>query len=359
MNPYAGLGGAVGLHGSDGAGTIAEALRRGAQSPVPERTRRAMEAFRREGGGAMLAGPGPLGADVLDELGMPHETISLEPRGGAQDTRDCVSAMTDAVDLILFAGGDGTACDVASARTGDVPVLGIPAGVKMHSAVFARSPEEAGRIAARYLAAARRRRAQADVMDIDEDARRAGVLSASLHDVVPVPDVGLRLQGPKARTSGDISELDPAIGEYVRRMKPSVLYLAGPGTAMAALKARVGGGALLGVDAIRDGKIVGSDLSEQQILDLLEQQPEARIVLSVIGGQGFLLGRGNQQLSARVIRRVGPANIDILCQGAKLAALHPVELSVDTGDRALDAELAGYKPVTTGAGRQQVVRISC
>lgn len=358
INPFAGMGGPVGLHGSDGADVLAEARSRGARPVAAERARRAMIAFQREGRAGILSGPGSLGSDVLTSLDIPHEVIPFEPAGSAEDTRTAVLVMNGKTDLVLFAGGDGTARDVAFVRSKDMPVLGIPAGVKMHSGVFARTPEEAGRSAARFLASGTRRVTDGEVMDIDETARREGVLSASLHDIVAVPDTGIRLQGPKARTSGDISDLDPAIADYVQRMRPSVLYLAGPGTAMAALKARAGGGSLLGVDAIRDGRIVATDLGEEGILDLLETSPQARIVLSVIGGQGFLFGRGNQQLSARVIRKVGPGNIDILCQGTKLAALVPPELSVDTGDRDLDAELSGYRPVITGAGRQQVVRVS-
>jgi predicted polyphosphate/ATP-dependent NAD kinase len=280
-----------------------------------------------------------------------------EPSYSADDTRALVSEMQGKVDLILFCGGDGTARDVADANVSGIPILGIPAGVKMHSGVFARSPERAGQAAAAFLNDPGHPIELVEILDIDEAARRNGRLSAQLFTVARSPVARGVRQNPKAGGGDLLAETDAALADYVRRMQPGCLYILGPGTTMAALKDRLGGGTLLGVDLARDGEICARDLSELQLLDALSDNTPARIVLTVVGGQGFILGRGNQQISGRVIDRVGTDRIDVICAGAKLAALDPQELTVDTGDVALDARLAGYWQVTTGPGRRQVVRV--
>ena len=355
VNPLAGLGGAVALKGSDGAAIVARALKAGAVPQAGVRATRAMAAFQRDGGGPTLTGPGDLGADAAPWA----DVVPLSPTGTAQDTAGLVAAMQGRVALILFAGGDGTARDVIAANRTDIPVLGIPAGVKMHSGVFARTPERAGQVAASFLASDARRVETAEVMDVDEEARRAGRLSAQLHGTARTPAGPSAHQGPKAGSGGDgLAEIDAALAEYAREMKEDTLYLIGPGMTMAALKDRLGGGTLLGVDAARGGEIVARDLTEAAILALLEAAGDARIVLTVIGGQGFLLGRGNQQLSPRVVDRVGPGAIDVICPASKLAALTPQELAVDTGDAALDRGLSGFRQIITGARRRQVVRVA-
>jgi predicted polyphosphate/ATP-dependent NAD kinase len=302
----------------------------------------------------VVTGAGPLGQDHV-----PMATVLnvAETTHSAEDTRSLVAAMQGKVDLILFCGGDGTARDVAAANTSGVPILGIPAGVKMHSGVFARSPERAGQAAATYLKDADSPVELVEILDIDEAARRDGRLSARLFTVARSPVArGIR-QNPKAGEGDLVAETDAALAEYVRRMQPDCLYILGPGTTMAALKNRLGGGTLLGVDLARNGSIIARDQTEAQLLDRMNTDDPARIVLTVVGGQGFILGRGNQQISARVINRVGRERIDVICASDKLNALNPQELTVDTGDVALDAQLSGYWQVTTGPGRRQVVRV--
>lgn len=355
VNPLAGLGGTVALKGTDGAETVARALAAGATPQSGERASRAMAAFRRDGGGPVLTGPGPLGADAAPWA----ETVSMTSTGTAVDTGRLVTAMQGRVGLILFAGGDGTARDVAAANRSDIPILGIPAGVKMQSGVFARTPERAGQVAAGFLAGADRRVDVAELMDIDEEARRAGRLSAHLYGTARTPAGPAAHQGPKAGSGGDgLAEIDAALAGYAREMQGDTLYLIGPGMTMAALKDRLGGGTLLGVDAARGGAIIARDLAEADILALLDAGGPARIVLTVIGGQGFLLGRGNQQLSPRVIERVGADAIDVICAASKLTVLIPQELAVDTGDATLDQALSGFRQIITGPRRRQVVRVA-
>ncbi|MCC1493119.1 ATP-NAD kinase family protein [Cognatishimia sp. F0-27] len=354
VNPVAGLGGPLGEKGSDDP-TLHR--RPDAQALAGRAARRAQRALDAMGSGALrhvVTGPGALGGMLLPDA----EQLAIPCTGTAADTKSLVAAMQDRVDLILFAGGDGTARDVAAANGAGVPILGIPAGVKMHSGVFARSPERAGRAAEAFLANPRHPIEMIEILDIDESARRRGRLSAQLFAVArtPASTEGAR-QNPKAGGGDVIADLDAALGDYHRRMTPDRAYILGPGTTLAALKDRLGGGTLLGVDLARNGRIVARDLSETALLDALEQESAARIVLSVVGGQGFVLGRGNQQISHRVIERVGPQNIDVICASPKLAALKPLELTIDTGDPGLDARLAGWWPITTGPGRKQVVRV--
>ena len=355
VNPLAGLGGAVALKGTDGAAIVAKALEAGAEPHAGERARRAMDAFKRDGGGPALTGPGSLGAEAAPWA----DVITLRPLGTAEDTKALVTAMQGRVALILFAGGDGTARDVMAANDTEIPILGIPAGVKMHSGVFARTPERAGQVAAAFVAHQSQRLDDAEVMDIDEEERRCGRLSAQLYGVARTPAGPAAHLGPKAGSGGDaVAEIDAALGAYARDMDDNTLYFIGPGMTMAALKQRLGGGTLLGVDAARGGRIVGRDLSEADILGLLDANGRARIVLTVIGGQGFLLGRGNQQFSPRVIGRIGLDAIDVICAASKLAALTLPELAVDTGDVELDQGLSGFRQVITGPGRRQVIRVA-
>lgn len=355
VNAYAGLGGPVAMKGSDDLSVAGLLPTDGTGLTAPARAARALRAFRQACAGTkVLTGPGLLGEDLAPGAKvLPIRDITRS----ADDTRALVSAMQGKVDLILFCGGDGTARDVAAANTTGIPILGIPAGVKMHSGVFARSPERAGQAAAAYLTTPDHPVELVEILDIDEAARRDGRVSARLFTVARSPVARDARQNPKAGAGDLLAETDAALADYVRRMERDCLYILGPGTTMAALKDRLGGGTLLGVDLACNGAIVARDLTEAQLLQQVSDGSPVRIVLTVVGGQGFILGRGNQQISARVVEQVGRDRIDVICASDKLNALNPQELTVDTGDVALDARLAGYWQVTTGPGRRQVVRV--
>src|SRR5262249_30555992 len=145
-----------------------------------------------------------------------------------------------------------------------------------------------------------------EVLDAEDAA-----LESELFAVATVPSVPGRVQRGKATTgtAGD-AELDALAEEIARGMEPGRIYLLGPGTTTDRIMKALGlHGTLLGVDAVRDGALLEADLDEDGLLRLLGDGVEGTLVLGVIGGQGFLLGRGNQQISARVLRRIGAANV--------------------------------------------------
>jgi predicted polyphosphate/ATP-dependent NAD kinase len=288
-------------------------------------------------------------------------TEASHGRTSARDTRAAATEMRRrGVDLLLFAGGDGTARDIHDAVGTSMTVLGIPTGVKMHSGVFAESPEAAGDVAAAFMrrpqGASRVR--DAEVADIDEDAVRRDRVGTRLYGQLRVPADGQAVV--RAKTSGAVN--DAALAALARRiasaMDPARLYVLGPGTTtgriLGQLRLR---GTLLGVDVVRDGRLVAADATEAQLLELLDTAP-ATIIAGVVGGQGFLFGRGNQQISAEVIRRVGVNDVVIVADEAKLQRLVPQRLRVDTGDATVDHMLSGYRKVLVGPSKATVLKIS-
>lgn len=360
VNPVAGMGGAVGLKGSDGEETQRRARELGATRVSPGRAVAALKALKAAlSGVSVYTYPGPMGEDECWEAGVDATVIGETSEATtADDTRRAAQALKElGVDLILFVGGDGTARDITEAVDGQVPVLGVPSGVKVHSAVFAVTPQAAGQLAALYLTGQAALR-DAEVMDIDEDAFRHGSLSASLHGYMRVPYSPRHMQGGKEGAGHqDEYTLEAIAADVVENMEPGVLYILGPGSTTVPVAAKLGlEKTLLGVDAVLDGELAARDASEGTLLGLLEGRKGAA-VLSVIGGQGFILGRGNQQISPRVIRRVGRENIIIVATPEKLASLGGQPLRVDTGDPGLDEELRGYYRVVTGYGRRTIIKV--
>ncbi len=355
INPIAGMGGRVGLKGTDGAAVLARARALGAE---PVSGIRAARALAELAGVAVLAAPGAMGADACAAAGLRCDVID-DVTADAQGTRDAAQAMAAAgVSLILFAGGDGTARDVLAAVGAGTPILGIPTGVKMQSAVFATSPAAAGRLAARVMAGGARFR-EAEVMDLDEDALRDGRVAARLHGVALVPEERVLMQAGKAGAAvPDEAALDALARRIAGEAERGRLYVLGCGTTMRRVKRALGfEGTLMGVDVALDGRLLAADVSEAQLLRLTDAAP-ATAILGVTGGQGFLLGRGNQQVSAAVLRKIGRQNIVVVAGAMKLAALDPACLHVDTGDAAMDAELAGYIAVRTAPDRSAMIKIA-
>jgi predicted polyphosphate/ATP-dependent NAD kinase len=359
VNPFAGMGGKVGLRGTDGAATVAEARRRGA---VPVAAERAARALRRMRGAALVAAPGAMGADIAQAEGVLAEGLPGDSRDStAEHTREAAAALRRrGVELILFAGGDGTARDIYATVGADIPILGIPTGVKMHSAVFGTSPEAAGNLAALFAigpAPAVKLR-EAEVMDIDEAGLRENRISARLFGYARTPYERSLVQSAKGGPRDEEGLLEGLAEEGAADMPRGVLHLVGPGTTTQRVLAHLGiGGTLLGVDAVQDGAAVGRDLTESDCLRLLDGRP-ARMVVGVTGGQGFLFGRGNQQFGPEVIRRIGRDSIVILAGQQKLLGLPDKRLYVDTGDPATDAMISGYARIRSAPGRSTMFPIA-
>ncbi len=363
VNPIAGLGGAVGLKGTDGVSTARRALEMGA---VPRAASRAVEALRELGrldGLEVLTYPGLMGEDEAVMAGLSPTVVGTvdNEATSAEDThRAAVELAERSVDLILFAGGDGTARDVFSAVGDGVPALGIPAGVKMYSGVYATTPRAAGRAAAQFLAGEGPHTRLGEVMDIDEEAFREGEVQARLYGYLRVPDDTSHVQVTKSPSHADEGEDILAIaGEVVDSMRDGWLYILGPGTTTKGIADVLGvPKTLLGVDVVLDGKLVESDVTESQLIELLDCERPAKIVVTVIGGQGHIFGRGNQQIGGDVIRRVGTDNVMVVATRRKLGSLGRRPLMVDTGSREIDRELSGYIMVTTGRSESAMVKVS-
>jgi predicted polyphosphate/ATP-dependent NAD kinase len=363
VNPIAGMGGSTALKGTDGAATLARARELGAEPLAPARARRALARLAGDAGPVpILTAQGVLGADAAKAAGFDVEVIEGEATAetSAEDTRRAAVALREGgVSLILFAGGDGTARDILDAVGSDFPILGIPAGVKMQSAVFAVSPEAAGQLAAAVVVDHDGRIAfrQAEVMDIDEEGLRTGRLSARLYGYARVPFERRLMQNPKAGGSAEDATLDALCREIAEEMVPGVVYVIGPGTTAQLVLHHLGlEGSLLGVDAIVDGKLIGRDLTGAELASLVQGRP-ARIILGIIGGQGYSFGRGNQQIGPAVIRAVGRENIILLASQQKILTLGENRLLADTGDPAVDEMLRGYIRVRLAPGRSTMMRI--
>jgi predicted polyphosphate/ATP-dependent NAD kinase len=370
INPIAGMGGRVGLKGTDGKAEEAERLgaHRIANSRAQEtllELRRQLEDLPNAPAIEWLTASGEMGADALRATGFAMLTVihTAPERPSAQDTGAAVEQFLAAgVDLVLFCGGDGTARDICAKTGEETPVLGIPAGVKMYSGVFGVTPARTAIVLARYLTG-EIGTTHAEIVDLDEERYRQNEWAVRLYMTARTPSEPTYLQAAKALIVGaDEESVKDDIAEQLREdiaAYPEVLFLLGPGSTVQAIgRALHVDKTLLGIDAILGGRIVGKDLAERQILDLLDLHPDCRLVLSPIGAQGFVLGRGNQQLSPAVIRRIGPSNIILVSTPAKLA--RTPELRFDTGDAALDAEMISRKffEAIIGYHRTRLVRVT-
>jgi predicted polyphosphate/ATP-dependent NAD kinase len=365
VNPVAGMGGRVGLKGTDGSDTLREAIRLGARPEAMNRATRTLRVIASLIPNVeILTVSGAMGEFADYQVGTRITVLEFPAREmtSAEDTKAAVKYFLRAgIDLLLFAGGDGTARDVMSAiGNSDVPALGIPAGCKMHSGVFATSPENAGRLAAHFLKDVTTTMGQreAEVMDIDEVAFRNNRISARLYGYLLVPNDRRLIQAAKSggRLIGEAA-IDGIAQELGSSMDPECLYLVGGGSTTKRIIEYLGcEKTLLGVDAILGGKTVGLDVNESQILHLVQGR-NFGIVVSVIGSQGYIFGRGNQQLSADVLRVVPKDHIIVVATTEKLASLTERRLLVDSGDPAVDEHLSGFVSVHTGFGRRAVMRV--
>jgi predicted polyphosphate/ATP-dependent NAD kinase len=359
VNPVAGLGGRVALKGSDGAEVQALARARGGVSPAGDRAVTALGAMDAvKDAVELLTCPGEMGETSVKRADWTAEVLQARPAGEttAEDTRAAAKEMVArGAELILFAGGDGTARDIYDAVGSTQPVLGIPAGVKIHSAAFARSAASAGEIVSQLLKGRAKQMADLEVMDIDEAKLREGVVCAKLYGFLRVPTGQGLIQGAKAPSpASDEVQMQAIAQRVVRNLEPGCSYILGPGSTTWRIKQALGiDGTLIGVDVVRDGKLLHRDADEACLLEVSAQGP-VRLVLTPIGGQGYLLGRGNQQISPQLLRQIDRERLMVVAVPTKLLSLYAAALLVDTGDDEVDRTLCGYLRVITGYDEESV-----
>lgn len=398
VNPIAGLGGPGAFKGSDG--NWKDALAQGYAPTAPDRARRLIARVTANAGtiGAAVdwvTVPGAMGADVFAHAGPNGATSTPGPtamtnatataaatsaaNGSAsattskpeilalglfelgkttrEDTARAATALRDAkIDLLVFLGGDGTAADVSHAIDSTVPCLGVPAGVKITSPVYTHDVEEAA-----WLLGQLRRGFETvtrDVTDLDEAAYRTGHVDIELKGALKVP-MSPAIQDGKVATSAE-TPLEPLVEQLLRDWDPEALYLVGAGSVCAAVKAQFWGKpTLLGVDAIHGNRIIQSDLDDRRIAELVAQQQgtgkPVRVVLSTIGGQGMLLGRGTQMFRPAILKSVGWDALRIVAPPEKLLGLRG--LHIDTGDPDFDANAPKHIRVITGWNETRMMRL--
>jgi predicted polyphosphate/ATP-dependent NAD kinase len=352
VNPVAGLGGSVALKGSDGEDTAVKAIALGAEPKSNSRTKAALEVLvPHQSNITIYTVNDEMGEQTAKSLGFNTQVVYQSSSPTTSDDTEAAARLLQqqGVDLILFAGGDGTARNICHAVEDSVPVLGIPAGCKIHSGVYAITPKAAGRVVEMLVKGELVTLSDADVMDIDEVAFRQGTVKAKRYGEMQVPSEVRYVQAVK-NGGKETDELVLAdIAAYVvSEMDADTLYVMGSGSTVGAVMEEMGlENTLLGVDLVEDQALVGQDLTAQQLLELTTGR-ETKLVITLIGGQGHIFGRGNQQLSPALIKAIGRDNIIVVATKTKLQALNGRPLICDTGDSKLDDELSGYIRVTSG-----------
>jgi len=381
INPIAGIGGSVALKGSDGMAMHALAL--GATPKANDRARLAIDVLSPyQNDIKIYTASGLMGEQCATDLGFNVEVVyqSTSPHTSSDDTELAIRALiAHDVDIILFAGGDGTARNIANVishvvtngtaeKNSDnspneelarqVPVLGIPAGCKIHSGVYAITPKAAGRIIELMVTKELVTLTSGDVMDIDESSFRQGIVKAKRYSDMQIPSELRYVQAVKSggKESDELVLQDIAANviEEINEFDEQ-LFIIGSGSTTAFLMEELGlDNTLLGVDIVAKHELMVKDATEAELFSSISNfSGHCKLVITLIGGQGHIFGRGNQQLSPRIIRAIigqagGKENIIIIATKAKLVALAKRPLISDTGDSALDQLLSGYLPITTG-----------
>ena len=360
INPIAGMGGSVGLKGTDGE-TYKKALKLGAKPVTPERISVLLNNLKNKTKMFFYTAPGKMGADFLKDKGIEFQIIGeIGDLTSAKDTQRIAKQMREnEVQLLVFCGGDGTARDIYDAIGLEIPVVAIPSGVKIFSSVFALNPRAAAEMIEAFINESST--LEKEVLDINEEAFRKGKLESRLYGYLKVPEVQKLLQGGKqsSKMGKSAEENKRDIAKYIiENMDADVLYLLGPGTTVKAISDILNvSKALLGIDAIYDKTLVATDINENGILELLDKYKTSKIIVSPIGGQGFIFGRGNKQFTPKILKKIGKENIQVVATAEKMKGL--ICLRVDTGDEEVDEMLKGYTKVIIEYNEELVIEIEC
>lgn len=366
LNPIAGFGGRLALHGTDRlpSDRFDEAVSTGRSE---RRLRRALDVHRSIGPPVeLIAAPGLLGEKQLAAVGIAHHTLSVPGlEVGSVTTRDDTRAAArvfaeTSIDCLVFAGGDGTATDLALALGTGIPVIGVPSGVKMHSEIFTRSPESAGRLLSEFLRSGGPTEL-VEVLDVGPDDR-TGVVAE-----LRAPRIGEPLQGAKSVPSprGGAVERRAIARELLREAGKGTTWIIGPGSTTGSLAECAGFEATLrGIDVLHPSGEVEHDVDEVRLYGIVCSAEQPRLALGVVGGQGFLLGRGNHEISIRVLEQIGADRVSIIATEEKIGGLFPPVLFIDVDDEHLPQSssggkhpLEGYRRVRTGPRQSTVMRV--
>lgn len=381
INPIAGIGGSVALKGSDNMAMHALSL--GAEPKANVRAQTALKVLLPYQDEIMVyTANNQMGEQAAKDLGFNTQLVYQTDSDATQaaDTEQAVSALlAEQVDIILFAGGDGTARNIAQVVADNVekneqpqvPVLGIPAGCKIHSGVYAITPTAAGRVVELMVTKQLVTLTEGDVMDIDESLFRQGIVKAKRFGEMQIPSELRYVQAVKSGgKESDELVLHDISEDVIAHMADDDegLFIIGSGSTTDFLMGELGlKNTLLGVDLVQNQALIANDVTEeklwQQLMSAIDTQQKVTLVITLIGGQGHIFGRGNQQLSPRVIRFIieqqgGKENIMIIATKAKLTALNNRPLISDTGDNELDQLLSGFMPITTGYKDQVLYPVS-
>ena len=356
INPWAGIGGQVALKGSDGEAIREKAIQRGAKQNAEYRAEVALSnCLPLKDKIEFITVAGDMGANLLGQLGFNFTTI-YSPKNNPTNAEDSIRAIQKmqqySIDILIFAGGDGTARDVYDAQQQPFPVIGIPAGTKIHSGVYCITPKAAGELIAQVVAGRIVGLTKASVMDINEDLFRQGKLQAKQYGELYTANEPLLIQASKsgAIANQEVELLDLAEG-IVEEMQQDHLYIMGSGSTIAALMEQLTlENTLLGIDIVLNGKVIGKDVTAEHLKNIIKAHEDLpkTLFVTVIGGQGHVFGRGNQQLTAENLQRIGKYNIQILATQSKLDSLEGRPLIVDSGDSEMDRWLSGRWTITVG-----------
>lgn len=357
VNPIAGMGGSVGLKGTDNL--YEEAVKLGAKPVSPERAKQFLDFcsdFVKDH--EILTCGGPMGENILKEANFKNYSVIYKPaeKTSSEDTLRCAELISKS-DIIVFVGGDGTARDIIQAVDKKVPVLGIPSGVKMYSAVFASTIHAGSEILRRFIEG-KAQVMEREVMDIDEEMYRNNRLVIKLYGYALVPYVLDYVQNSKAEIySTEEDEDKQGIAEFIiDTMEKDTLYILGPGTTVKKITELLDQqGTLLGFDAMVNKKIIELDLNEKKILELLDIYKKRKIVLTPIGNQGFIIGRGNLQLTERVLGKIEKEDIILVATPLKLSGIK--NLLIDISNKNIEKKFLGYYKVLVGYGRMKVYKV--
>ena len=340
VNPYAGIGGALALKGSDGVEIREKALALGAEKKALDKTRLALEHILPIKDQLQLfVASGDMGENLAKDMGFNYSVV-YQPENTQTESQDSEATakalLAHQVDLILFAGGDGTARNVCHVVGSSVPVLGVPAGCKIHSAVYAITPAAAGRVLKQVIKGEIVSVSDAQVMDIDE-----ALVPTELRYIQAVK------MGGKESDELVLADIAAHIIEIIED-NPEHVFVMGSGSTVEFVMQELGiKNTLLGVDVIKNKQLLASDVTASELLTLTTNQ-SCKLVLTLIGGQGHIIGRGNQQLNADFLKRLDKDNILLVATKTKLSNLSGRPLIVDSGNTDVDLQLSGLISIITG-----------